>query len=485
MMNKMRNKLLLLLGVVLIPFTGCEDITELNVDPNNPVEVPSAGLITQAEFSLYNALHGRGYNAEWTMLLVQHWANNEYAEADRFVVDGNDFDGTPWTTFYSGVLNELKVARDLIAEDENLTEAVRANQIAIIDILSMHAYQSMVDGYGDLPFSEALDGSQFPLPKYDSQQSIYMAMLERLDQAVASIDEGAGSFSSGELIYDGDMASWKKLGASLLMRMALRVVDVDQATAATYITKANDYGLLTGNADNGLFTFDSDPSLSNPLYRDNALNNRDDFSVCKTLVDAMKALGDTLRLANFANPTNSGTIEGMPPGLTDADAFALKPLTSRPNTEFTRSPQNSHVIVDYAEVQFMLAEAYQRGILGGDAAAAYEEGIRASMEYWSVDDQAHIDAYIAANPYDASDWKTSIGTQKWIAFYTNGPEAWAEWRRLDAPQLAVPAAAVTPNQQIPVRLPYPISEQSRNAANLGEVADNPNDLLTSLWWDVN
>jgi len=478
MRNSIKSKFILPVAF-LLGFSACEDVTDLNVDPNNPVDVPAINLVTQAEYALNNLLWSRGLNIEWTMLMTQHIAQNEYAEESRYTVDGNDFDGE-WSTFYAGVLNELSIARDMIVADENIPADRKANQLAIIDILQVHAYQNMVDLYGNIPYSQALNSTEFPLPKYDNQQDIYMSLFTTLESAINSLDESAGSFDSGELIYNGDVSMWKKLGNSLMLRLAMRVVDVDQATASKYINQAAG-GAFTSNDDNALFVFSSDPNIANPLYRDAVIGNRDDFAVTDVLVDNLKAMGDP-RLEKYAKPTNSGDIVGMPYGLTDGEAFALKSTTSRPNDD-VRAAQAPAVLMDYAEVQFILAEAYQRGILGGDAAAAYAEGVKASMNYWGITDDAAIDAYIAANPYDAGNWKESLGWQKWIAFYMNGPQAWAEWRRLDYPELEVPAAATNP--AVPVRLPYPVSEQTRNGSALGEVTDNPNDLNTKMFWDVN
>lgn len=478
MRNNIKSKFILPVAF-LLGFSACEDITELNVDPNNPVDVPAVNLVTQAEYQLNSQLWNVGLNLGWSMLMVQHIAENEYAESSRYTVDGNDFNGV-WSNFYAGILNELSIARQMIVDDPNVPDGRKANQLAVVDILFVHAFQNLVDLFGDLPYSQALNSTEFPLPAYDDDQSIYMNLFSTLETAINSIDVGSGSFDSGELIYGGDMTMWKKLGNSLMLRMAMRVVDVDQATASKYINQAAG-GAFTSNDDNALFVFSADPNIANPLFINAVINNRDDYAVTDVLVDNLKAMGDP-RLEKFAKPTNSGEIIGMPYGLTDGEAFALKSTTSRPN-DAVRAAQAPAVIMDYAEVQFILAEAYQRGILGGDAAAAYAEGVRASMNYWGITDDAAIDAYIAANPYDAGNWKESLGWQKWIAFYMNGPQAWAEWRRLDYPELEVPAAATNPS--IPVRLPYPVDEQTRNGSSLGEVTDNPDDLNTKLFWDVN
>ncbi|MEO1517365.1 MAG: SusD/RagB family nutrient-binding outer membrane lipoprotein [Bacteroidota bacterium] len=475
-----RLKIFVLAGLFLFAANSCSDgLTDINVDPNSPTAIPAVNLVTQAQYSLNNTLWSRGFNAEWTMLMVQHWAQNEYGEESRYTVDGNDFNAQ-WTAMYTGVLNELKTAREIIEADEGLNAKLKGNQLGIIKALEALTYQNITDAYGDAPFTQALNSLDFPLPSYDSQQSIYMAILAMFDEAATGMDASAPAFGSGDLIYGGDAAMWQKAIYSLMMRAAMRIVDVDAATAGTYIQKAAGK-MLTSNDDNALFAFSDNPSLANPLFIDATINGRDDFNVTDVLVDNLKRMGDP-RLEMYAKPNNVGEIVGIPYGLPDADAFELKSLTSRPS-DAVRANTAPAVIIDYAEVMFMATEAFQRGILSGDAAAAYAEGIKASMNYWGITDDAAIDAYIAANPYDAANWKEALGWQKWIAFYMNGPQAWAEWRRLDFPQLAVPAAAT--NSAIPVRLPYPISEQTRNATSLGTVTSTPNDMNTKLWWDVN
>ncbi|NNE26223.1 MAG: SusD/RagB family nutrient-binding outer membrane lipoprotein [Saprospiraceae bacterium] len=476
-MKNLINKFWVFMAIAVgLGITSCSDVTELNVDPNSPTAVPASNLVTQAQFALYDRMHSRVYNGEWTMLMVQHWAQNEYAEESRYLADRNTFDGT-WVAFYASVLNELTAAKGIIEADENIPPARKANQLAIIEVLMVDAFHAATDAWGDIPYTQAIN-PEFPNPSYDSQQAIYTDLLSRLDAAIGSMDASTGSFDSGDVIYGGDVASWKKLAASIMMRMAMRISDVDGATAATYVTRANDAGVLESTADNALFVFDAEPDLSNPLYRDNTLNNRDDFAVTDVLIDHLKATGDP-RLEAYAALTPSGDYNGMPYGLTDAEAFALKSTTSRPS-DAVRSATAPHVVMDFAEVAFLKAEAVERGIIAGDAAAYYDMGVAASMEYWGFSDAS---AFLAANPYDAANWKESIGTAKWVAFYMNGPQAWSEWRRLDYPQLAVPAAASNP--VIPVRLPYPVSEETNNGSSLSATTSNIDDMSSKLWWDVN
>ncbi len=468
----------MLVVALLLPLSSCEDLTDLNVDPNNPTDVPASNLVTQAEFMLSNRLWSRNLNAEWGMLMVQQWAQNEYTEEGRFDVDGTNFN-LSWIELYAEVLRELQVASEMIAADEGLAADIQANQLAIIEIMAVHCWQNITDAWGDVPYSQALNSADNPLPAYDNQSTIYPALLNRLRTAVGTISTGASSFSSGDVIYNGDMTSWKKLGNSLMMRMAMRMSNIDEAAAKDFISGLSASDMITDNSENGMFAFDANPSIANPLYVDNVINVRDDFSVSTTLVDMM--VGDP-RLDAYAKPNNSGDIVGMPPTVSDATAFGLNTTTSRPNDN-VRAATAPGVIIDAAEVHFMLAEAYQRGILTGDAAAEYAAGITASMNYWGITDATAIADYITANPYDAGNYQQSIGTQKWLAFYMNGGQAWAEWRRLGHPELSVSSDAMLAD--IPVRLPYPISEQQSNSGALGLVdGGDPNDLSTRMWWDV-
>ena len=241
--------------------------------------------------------------------------------------------------------------------------------------------------------------------------------------------------------------------------------------------------LISSNSENAEFTFQSSIARANPLFRNNSPQdgNRDDYAVSEYLVTTLNNLGDP-RLEEFAKPASSGNIVGMPYGLSDNDATVLKPTVSRPN-DGVRSATSPHVIMSYAEVQFLLAEAYQRGILTGNAADAYNNAVTASMNYWGITNSADINNYLFNNPYNPTNWKESIGVQKWIALYMNGFEAWNEWRRLDYPQLSAPAAAEI--NTIPVRMPYPLSETSNNSTELGNVTSNPGDLTGKVWWDVN
>jgi len=481
MINKFKFLIPILALALLLPLNSCEDLEELNVDPNNPTAVPAGNLFTQAQFVLNNRLWGRALNAEWGMLMVQYWAQTEYTEEGRYDVDETSFNND-WIDIYANALRELRAAVDFV-NAEPTTAELKANKLATLTIMEVHAWHNLTDGYGDIPYTQALNPAEFPLPAYDSQSDIYADLASRLRSAVGSIDSSIdlGSFGTGDIIYGGDLDAWKRLGNSLLLRIAMRMSNVDEAGATSLINGMTPGDLISDNSQNAMFPFSSDPLLANPLYVDNVLGNRDDFGISTTLVDQLTDLGDP-RLMAYAAPTATGEIIGLPPTIDDATAISLSPSTSRP-ADAVRAATAPGVIIDAAEVHFMLAEAYERGLIsGGNAADAYASGITASMNYWGIDDQDAIDAYIAANPYDGANFKESIGVQKWVAFYMNGPQAWAEWRRLGFPELEVGTAATL--TEVPVRLPYPLSELQTNSTSLMDATSNPGDIQTRLWWDV-
>ncbi len=472
MINKL--KYLFLFSLVLTIFS-CEDFDDVNTDPNEPTAVPPSNLLTQATYALYDQLHSRIQNGEWGLLMVQQWAQNEYTQEQRYEIDATQFNGS-WTTYYASILNELAVAKSLINEDATIPAQRKANQLAIIDILRVQAIQALTETFGDIPYSQAIN-PDFSFPVYDSQQTVWTGIMGELDAALASMS-GSDGFAAGDLVFGGDAAAWKKLGASILLKMAMRVSDVDAGLASQYAAKANGYGFLDSDA---LFVFDSsNPDISNPLWEDVNINGRDDFSITKRLINTLNDLGDP-RLAAFVAPNVAGDFVGIDYGLDDVNAVLQKDNSSRP-ADAVRGASAPHAIMTVAEVQFFLAEAYERGILSGDAAAAYAAGVTASMNQWGISDQAAIDAYITANAYDSGNWKAVIGLQKWLALYMNGPEAWAEHRRLDEPALSAPDAAIITS--IPTRVLYPSGEVSTNEEMLLQ-SGTADELTTKLWWDVN
>ncbi len=482
------KKNILVLAVVLGAATSCDNIEELNIDPNEPTTTDPSYLMTHAQFGLSTQFGDRAMNIEGPMLFVQHVGQNEYAEDSRFVLDGASWN-TSWDYVFAGFngadpqnrwggLSELKKAKELVAET-SFSDARKANMNAVLDIMIIWAFHNMTDMWGDMPYSQALDIT-IPTPAYDSQEAIYTSMISSLTTIAGSIDASQPGFASGDAVYGGDMAMWKKFANSLKLRIAMRMADVNSSAAQAAASSAISGGVFTSNAESAAFKYTSTATTANPLFIDITLDNRDDFSITTVLLDYLNQTNDP-RLPIFVKPNGEGEYVGMPPGLSDNEAFSLQSKTSRPG-DATRAADLPGCWLTYAEVEFFLAEANERWGIGGNAETHYKNAITASMNQWGITDQTAINNYINGVSYSSfGSWKEAIGTQKWVALYGQGGEAWAEWRRLDFPKLQVPAAAFIP--MIPVRLHYPTNEFGTNEANVSAVGVD--GMETKLWWDVN
>ncbi|MCH7403004.1 SusD/RagB family nutrient-binding outer membrane lipoprotein [Belliella kenyensis] len=458
-----------------------EGFEEMNSDPNNPTMVPAENLLTQAEFSLSNLMWSRALNFDFGMLMVQQFSQSEYAERSRYNFNPGNFDNI-WNTFYAGGMNDLQAAMRITEANENLTTAQRNNRIAILELLRIWSFQNITDIWVNVPYSQTFNPAEFPNPRYDKQQDVYAGLLSEIDAALSKITVGTSSFTTGDIYYAGDMAKWQKFGNSLKVRIGMRIADVDEASARRLVSEGFAAGVISSYEEGFHFPFQSDQRIANPFFVDNTIGNRDDFTLSDVLVGIMSERNDP-RIPSFGNPNVSGQFVGLPYGLTDGETFSLQGTASRPSTRLRSATAPAHLLT-HAEMKFFEAEAIARGFISGNAAEAYNAGIAASMRQWGITDQQAINNYLALpiNAYNADNWKNSIGIQKWIALYGNGIEAWSEWRRLDYPQLTVPAAAV--RTSIPVRALYPAVELGNNPDAVAN-AGFQNEMNIKPWWDVN
>ncbi|MTI20932.1 SusD/RagB family nutrient-binding outer membrane lipoprotein [Fulvivirga sp. RKSG066] len=470
--NKIISSLLLLFFVAACT----DDFEEINTDPNNPTEVPAENLFTQAQFALADRMWGRAMNFEFGMLMVQHFSQNEYAEDSRYNQQPSGFSAS-WQSFYAGGLIDLEEAKAITENNEGLADAVRKNRLAQIAITRVWALQIVTDIWGDVPYSEAFNPEEFPNPAYDSQEAIYTGLLAELNAAIALINTDEAGFGSGDIIYGGDMELWGKFANSLKLKIGMRMSDANSSVGNAAVTEAlnSSLGLISSNDENALFTFNADQRIANPFYVDAI--TRDDFCVSEILVTSLKDNGDP-RLDEFAKPNSNGNIVGLPYGLTDAESFQLKSVSSRPADDIREATAPAKLMT-YAEVEFFKAEAAERNIAGSGAEASYNNAVEASMLDWGLT-SADAASYLAANPYAGI---SSIAYEKWVALYTQGLEAWAESRRLefDDTYLTLPEAAVIGD--IPVRALYPSVELEANTESFEAVGFN--NMTTNMWWDVN
>ncbi|MET4139004.1 SusD/RagB family nutrient-binding outer membrane lipoprotein [Pedobacter sp. UYP1] len=470
---------LLLSGLLLITAASCKkDLTDTNVDPNASKNAQPEFLLTAAIKNTADTYWGTTNNMNSSLLFVQHWAKIQYTDPDRYIFSNTAFQEL-WTTGYrQGIVNLNQLIK--LADAQGNT-----NYKGVGLVLRSWIFALETDAYGDVPYSQAGDITEFLTPKYDAQRDVYLGILSDLKAAQASLDP-AGKAILGDVIYANSIANWKKFANSLRLRIALRIADREPALAKQVIADIQTEGgtYISSNAENAQLNYKTSPN-QNPIS--NLFDTRDDYRVSKTIVDQLTALNDPRLPVYASKAVKTQLYTGVPNGLLTGDAAALGlTSTSKPGAYFI-APTAPAVIISYAEILFDRAEAAARGFTGENAAALYNQAVEASLLQYGIS-TTDIATYKARADvqYDASNYKKSIGNQKWIALFGQGLEAFAEWRRLDYPVLTPPVAGAL-NGKIPVRFIYPGNEQSLNPDGYkAAVAHQGTDALTTkLWFDVN
>lgn len=500
--NKFK-KCALAAAVVTIGFSACnEAFEEINTNPNDSVTTSTPFLLTNAQKRMMDDTWDEWFNGRRGNQLAQYWASNQYSNESRYAFRVN-ITNTYWANFYARSLQDLAeiIRLNESAPDDYAGFGKPDNQIAVAKTLKAWLYQNMTDSWGPIPFSQALKGAEFPFPKYDSQEEVYMGLLDLLNDAIAKFDETDNSFK-GDQIYSGDIAKWKRFANSLKLRVALRMIDVKQAEASAAAAEAIAAGLMQSNADNALFPYVNGAPNNNPLSED--FKTRNDFAASNIMVDELLRLSDP-RVGFYYAPTEASVQAGIPTyvgevyGLTESDAAVTTDNTISQRSSQILAESAPGIFLDYAQVEFMLAECAERGIAGAGAAAThYANGITASMQYWDAAGTltaTDISNYIASPEVDyttligaGETWKQVIGRQKWIALYAQGVQGWCEYRRLDFGILQAPAGGALQGSGIPNRMLYPVDEQTLNGEQYAggvSLLGGPDELATKLWWDVN
>lgn len=478
---KLKYAYLSFLGIILFSIISCKKgLEKINQDPNFSQTAQPDFLLTAAIKTTADTYWGTTNNMNSSLLFVQYWSKIQYTDADRYIFSNNDFQEL-WTVGFSKSIANFNQIIQLADKQEN------ANYKGVALVLRSWVFSLLTDAYGDIPYKQSSRIDAYLTPAYDTQKDVYEGLLNDLKTAQADLDPN-GKAILGDVIYNNKIELWKKFANSLRLRIALRIADREPELSKQVLTDIQNEGgsFINDNNEIAQLVYQNSPN-QNPIS--NLFDTRDDYRISKTIVDKLIQLHDP-RLPVYSAKTQTATTQtyvGIPNGLLVGDASNLGfTKTSKPGTYFT-DPHAPAVIISYAEVLFDRAEAAARGFTNENASDLYLQAIKASLKQYGISDES-IATYTAqdAIQYDSNNFKKSIGEQKWIALFGEGLEAFAEWRRLDYPQLQ-PAVAGVLNGKIPTRFIYPGSEQSLNGQNYkAAVSDQGADVLTTkLWFDVN
>jgi hypothetical protein len=521
---------LLLLGSVLF-FAGCDkDFVGVNTNPYAVNTVDPALLFAGGQ---------RNNPGNWVAesAIVQQFVVPYNTGATLGINFNEDIDGvsTPkWDQSFSAIANgNAPPVKNFVQAISLLgTGTTRINLLSMLRIWKAQVFMGLVDSYGDVPYSEAgkaVTGSVF-YPKYDDDAAIYDNLYKEIKEATAALNPTA-DFVSADLFFGTNghtttrtatatpqVAKWKKLGYSLLLRLGMRYSKINPTKAQSIVAEAFAGGVMTSNADNAFVKYDG------TLYTqgDNAaLRNFSQYNyAAEPFVNQLKSTTDPrgkFIVANFSNPGNVASQPnpdtvlanqfGVPIGVTDAQIVAPGgPYRgargaglnySQINVWTVGSPAAPDFYVTYAQTSLLLAEAAKRGwIPGGDAQAKiyYDNGITADMVAYALFPGASavsagdIAGYLAAPgvAYNATDALKLINTQYWIASLRSSTEAFANFRRSGFPALSPNLYNNKLNGGFARRLSYPDVEASANTTNYNAASSaiGGDKLTTRVFWDT-
>lgn len=510
---------------IMVAMPSCKkgSLTDININPD-----AISYLVPDYSFtaSVLASIPGQNYRALGQGLQYFSTYKEVPATGDKFY----NFNATNGTfSVYSNEWNRLlKLKKALTGSADNV------NKLAACEILRILAFHVQTDIMGDLPYSETMKGLENLKPKYDTQKSIYTAMLTELETALNSMDPSKPNvFGNADPYFKGDVAKWKKFGYTLMMRLGMRLSDVEPANAKSWVEKAAAGGVMTANTDIAYIKYANISGQFNPrvvsmISGDFASPGGDNVEGSKwsgKFIDLLKNTNDPrLKVISVVWVPGGGTYTANNTPATQR-GMVNGSINTRP-TDFDTYSEPSLLYIDRgspiitmgpAESYLLLAEAALRGwSVGTTEKDAYNNAVRAAMAQWALwptvaphsgtIPTADVDAYLTANPYlenGTFDQRLEqISTQKWISMLGDDYEVYANWRRTKYPVFNY-ANWKDPNGNLISypgnvtagkmwrRFSLPLEERNVNPDNYFEAIKRQNfteqqaDLLQGrVWWDL-
>lgn len=515
-MKSIKIKLACIALVVGSLLSSCEDFTEINTDPIGNKTTTPAKLLAPSLVNLLstNMLRGRTFNNELMQVTVS--VSDADGTVNRYEFRRNWADYT-----WNGLFTELTNVRDLYTlasrpESQNLSYQ------GISRILEAYAFSILTDTYGDIPYSEANKGKEGIVePKFDRQKEIYLDLFKKLEEANTLLSADTAIVADSDPVFKGDISKWRKLGNSMYLRLLLRISGKTEVSAMA-VTKIQEivnnqakYPIMTTNEDSARLLW-SGNSTSTALYSSPYTSIRPlDFrsAVSSFFIENLRDWNHPVlnTAAPFGkNGTNrwgistvSGSYVGVPAGFSpgsissaQSSFYALDnvPGANTANVGYTlQSDPHTGIIMNVAEVDFILAEAALKGWISGPAETYYNKGILDMIQYWLPNYPASsLSSYMTNADINWSDAQSldermeDLHMQKYYALFLVDSQQWFEYRRTGHPVLPIGGAGTrfANGGVMPARLYYPVIVQTANRDNYNAAIaiQGPDQIDTQVWW---
>lgn len=363
-------------GILLMGTSCTKNLTGLNSNPEAPLTAPSASVFLAGEKALADLYSSDSWSESPFRVVAQVWTQNTYNNEAHYNFSINNSPGGWWTALYTNALSNLAQAKVLYSNDV-ADVSVRRNDLIITDILEVYSYHLLVNTYGNVPYSQALNRN-IPFPAYDDAKTVEFDLIHRLDTAIAGLNPSYGSLGAADQLYAGNVTQWKKFAASLELKLALLVADSDPDTASVKVKAALAAGVFSSASDDALLTYDASAVVnSSPIWQDLVNgNNLHYYSPAAYFINTLSDWNDPrLPLMFTTDPSGqySGGIAGAGNSSVDLSSFSALWLGATFPAD----------LLDYSETEFLQAEAIERGLVtSGTAQAHYDSAVAASVRFW-------------------------------------------------------------------------------------------------------
>ena len=497
-----------------IIWSGCtKKFNEINTDPTRLTDLATEdikGLFTRAE---YMAMWSGDGSAEYQY--AQGFFADLYAQYSAITAtfDPTDRYNISQEWIQEQWIGTFRALGPLVNIIQQTAEPEKKALNAIARIWKVWTIHRATDYYGPFPYSKI--GYDSTVILYDAQEDIYLDLFKELKEASADLQQNISQVSYGEadVIFGGDNTKWLKFSNTLRLRLAMRISNVEPAMAKSEAEAAFAGGVMTELADDAYLQ--SSGVNYNGYLRQSGWN---EFRMSETMESFLVGYQDP-RLSKFWQPAvNTGQYKGVRNGMNVAEINA--PENQPDNTSGPSDyllPENMSTtpstVMYTAEAYFLRAERILNGwAMGGTAEELYETGIEMSLRTWGITDATVISNYINSTNVPiapggyfntpavtdipvkfsavAEKQREQILTQKWLALFPEGHEAWAEIRRSGYPKLY--PLVHSDNPALPVgqlirRIPFLNYDRDRNAPGVEAAVSllkGPDNAATKLWWDV-
>ena len=479
-----------LFAAIITACTG--KFEEINTDPDAYATAPFTNMLGNV---LRNTAETMGGDMDGYGTFAGYISKIQYPDYLNGLIPSNNTYGNRWNACY---YNNTQM-KDLLEKSEENAEGFK-NIRFVARIWQNYMWLYLTDGWRDVPFTEALKGSEAEgsliHAKYDKQEDIYPAVMANL-KAIA--DEMAAGFGNdnigvGDFIYKGDVKKWQKFCNSLRLRMAIHISavapDLSKSTIEEICGNPGKYPFIDDNASSCYFWWQGTAPYMERWYN-NFYTGRDDHGLFDIFVDHLKETKDP-RIHSIMRPAEEGgEYVGYPNG--GPTPSNLKEL-SRIGTMYRYDPAGFTPFFKSCESYYIIAEAAMLGFnVGMSAQDAYEKAVRLSMEDNKISTE-EADAFLAgAGKWDNT--KDRIWWDMWVGLFKDNFEAWCLYRRTGIPSTNYPSLLSifgTDHNDQPFRLPYSDNQYLNNTKMLEEVVgkDGKGGNVVDhawgqqMWWDT-